>query len=82
MQLGNSYLFNEPRDFDRALESMETLVALLPDEPISHDLLGDVHRARGNLEGARDAYTRAAELDPENGLPMQQRGHVNSFLGN
>ncbi len=34
------------------------------------------------MEAAREAYTRAAALDPTDGLPLQQRGHVNSFLGN
>ncbi|UCC49164.1 MAG: tetratricopeptide repeat protein, partial [Gemmatimonadota bacterium] len=48
---------------------------------VSHDYLGDVYRAQNELEQARDAYTRAAELDPEDGLPLQQRGHVNTFIG-
>jgi tetratricopeptide (TPR) repeat protein len=81
-QLGNSYLFNEPRDFTKAEEYMRKVVELAPDEQNSYDLLGDVYRAQGNLAEARDSYTRAAELDPTNGTPLQQRGHVNSFLGN
>ncbi|MGB6364232.1 MAG: tetratricopeptide repeat protein, partial [Thermoanaerobaculia bacterium] len=81
-QLGNSYVFNEPRDFTKAEEYMRKVVELAPDEQNSYDLLGDVYRAQGNLAEARDSYTRAAELDPTNGSPLQQRGHVNSFLGN
>ena len=82
VQLGNSYLFSEPRDFAKAEEYMSKVVELAPDEQNSYDLLGDVYRAQGNLAEAFDSYTRAAELDPTNGSPLQQRGHVNSFLGN
>ena len=82
LQLANSYLFNEPRDFAKAEECARKMVELAPDEQSSHDILGDVHRAQGDLEAARDDYTKAAELAPENGSPLQQRGHVNSFLGN
>ena len=81
-QLGNSYLFSEPRDFTRAEENMRKIAELEPDEQQSYDFLGDVYRAQGKLAEARDSYTRAAELDPTNGSPLQQRGHVNSFLGN
>lgn len=81
MRLGNSFLFSEPKDFAEAETHMRRAVELRPGEPNTHDLLGDVHRAQGNLEAARADYTRAAELAPEDGSPIQQRGHVNSFLG-
>jgi tetratricopeptide (TPR) repeat protein len=81
-RLGNSYLFSEPRDFSKAEEMMNEIVELEPNEPNAYDLLGDVHRAQGNLEAARADYTHAAELDPTSGSALQQRGHVNSFLGN
>jgi tetratricopeptide (TPR) repeat protein len=81
-QLGNSYLFNEPRDFAKAEEYMRKIVELAPEEQNSYDLLGDVYRAQGQLTEASYSYTRAAELDPTNGSALQQRGHVNSFLGN
>jgi tetratricopeptide (TPR) repeat protein len=45
-------------------------------------LLGDVHRAQNKLEAAYKDYTKAAELAPDLGSAYQQRGHVNSFLGN
>lgn len=79
--LGNSYLFNEPRDLPKAEESMQQVVEAEPEEEQSHDLLGDALRAQGKLEEARAAYTRSAELDRTSGLALQQRGHVNSFLG-
>lgn len=82
MQLGNSYLFVEPRDLTRAEEMMKKAMELAPNESQPHDLLGDVFRMQGTLEEAGQEYTRAAELDPDNAGPLQQRGHVNTFLGN
>ncbi len=80
-QLGNSYLFSEPKDFAKSEEFMRRYVALEPEEPLAQDFLGDALRAQSKFEEARDAYTAAAELDPTDGSPLQQRGHVNSFLG-
>lgn len=81
MQLTNSYLFNDPKDFTRGAEYAQRAVEIEPNEPYAHDMLGDALRRQGDLAGARDAYTRAAELAPTNGSYLQQRGHVNSFLG-
>ncbi|MCH8117510.1 MAG: tetratricopeptide repeat protein [Proteobacteria bacterium] len=82
VQLGNSYLFGDPKDYDQAEAHILQAIRLAPYEPFPHDMLGDVHRAQGNLQAAYDNYTKAAELAPEQGSPLQQRGHVNSFLGN
>jgi len=80
--LGNSYLFGEPRDFAKALEHMKQAESLAPNEPGPHDLLGDVYRAQRNLEQAAAEYTRGHELSPKDAILLQQRGHVNTFLGN
>lgn len=82
MLLGNSYLFQDPKDYVRAEKLIKQAVELAPDEPAPYDFMGDLHRAQGRLEAAYDDYTRAAELAPNLGAPLQQRGHVNSFLGN
>jgi tetratricopeptide (TPR) repeat protein len=82
IQLGNSYLLTEPTDPARAEEHIRKAVELAPNEAMVHDYLGDVYRAQGRLEQARNAYTRGTELDPTMGLLFQQRGHVHSFLGN
>lgn len=80
--LGNSYLFGEPKDFTKSLEHMQHAAALAPNEPGMHDLLGDVYRAQNNLDQARAEYTRGHELNPADASLLQQRGHVNSFTGN
>jgi len=82
MQIGNNYLFQEPKDFDKAEMHFKAASALAPGEPNPHDLLGDVHRAQNKLEAAYEDYTRASELAPYMGSPLQQRAHVSSFLGN
>jgi tetratricopeptide (TPR) repeat protein len=82
VRLGESYLFDEPRDFAIAEQYMEKILTLQPDEYRSHDLIGDVYRAQGNLSEARAAYTRAIALSPDDGMALHQRGHVDSFLGN
>lgn len=82
MQAANSYLFLEPKNFGTAEEHVRRSIALEPSEPNPYDLLGDVHRAQGDLEAAYEDYSMAAERAPDMGSPLQQRGHVNSFLGN
>jgi len=82
INLGNNLLTQEPKNFDLAEGHFMHAVEITPDEPNPHDLLGDVHRAKGDLERAYYDYTRAAELAPNLGSGYQQRAHVNSFLGN
>ena len=81
IQLGNSYL-TEPRDVAKAESYIRRAVALAPNEPFVHDYMGDVYRAENNLPQARAEYTRMIELDASRAGAFQQRGHVNSFLGN
>ena len=82
IQLGNSYLVTEPRDIEKADAYIRKAVALQPNEAVVHDYMGDVYRAENKLPQARAEYTRMAELAPDRGEGYQQRGHVNSFLGN
>jgi tetratricopeptide (TPR) repeat protein len=82
MQLGQNYLFNDPKDFAQAEQHMRRAIELAPGEGQPVEMLGDVLRAQQRLEEARDAYGRSAELDPTDGIPTLKRGHINSFLGN
>ena len=81
-QFGNTYLVTEPRDIAKAHTYIDKAMALQPNEAFVHDYMGDVYRAENNLQQARAEYTRMAELSPTRGEAFQQRGHVNSFLGN
>ena len=81
MYLAQSLTGNQPTDFARAETLLKKAIELEPSESYIHDLLGDVYRQQGNLEGAAASYTRAAELDPTAGGPFQQRAHVNALIG-
>lgn len=78
--LGFSYLFNEPRSPEKAVTYMEKCVELSPGEAKAHEALGDGYRALGDLVGAREAYSKALELDPKLSVASLKKGHVNSFL--
>ena len=79
--LASSYLFNEPKDFGQAKSYFKKVLAMEPDQDNHYWGLGDVYRAMGDLDTARDFYTRSAMLDPTNATAFTKRAHVNSFLG-
>ena len=79
--LGFSSLFDEPKDFDLAEKHMIKFVELRPDEASTHIGLGDVYRAQQKLKKARDAYAKAAEINPESDVAFSKKGHANTYLG-
>ena len=81
-QLAYSYMTAQPTDPAKARFYVDKLVKLEPKEARSFITQGSYYRATNQLPLARRAYTRAAELDPNESLALQQRGHVESFLGN
>lgn len=81
IQLGNSLITTEPRDIDKGITHIRHAVEIAPNEPYTHDFLGDAYRAKNDLASARASYTRMAELAPSRPSAYQQRGHVHSFLG-
>lgn len=80
--LWGSYLFSEPKSFERALQAMERCIEIEPDEAKCHESLGDVYRAMNDLDKARELYARATELDSELAVAQLKKGHIESFLGN
>lgn len=82
IQIGNSYLNTEPSDPVKGAAYIRQAIALEPNQPYTHDYMGDAYRAQNNLAAARTEYSRMIELDPTRAGAYQQRGHVNSFLGN
>lgn len=81
LALSSSFLFTEPRNLRRAETHARHAVERMPEESRPEESLGDAFRAQNRLEEARDAYIRAAELDPENGVPLLKKGHIESLLG-
>jgi tetratricopeptide (TPR) repeat protein len=80
--LGNSYIFNEPKDLAKAEQYMKKTVELLPNESRMHIALGDVYRAQQDLEKALLSYKKASELAPNDRIAYSKAGHANTFLGN
>jgi len=80
--LGFSHLYNSPRDFAEAEKYFSHAAELEPEEDNIRVNIGDVHRAMGDLEAARQDYSDALVLDAANAVAATKRGHVNSFLGN
>jgi tetratricopeptide (TPR) repeat protein len=80
--IANNYVFGEPKDPAKAEEYAREFLAAYPDEAKGYELLGDIKRGQGDLEGASEAYGQAGEADPTLYLAHHKSGHVNSFLGN
>jgi tetratricopeptide (TPR) repeat protein len=80
--LGQSYFRLEPKDYAQAETYMRRLVELEPDEAKAYEWLGDLERARNDLQAALEAYTQATDRDPALAMAQQKKGHVDSFLGN
>lgn len=80
--LGFSYMNNSPKDFTKAEKNFKRAIELEPAEDNNWVNIGDVHRAMGDLETARNDYSGALEIDARNAVAAVKRGHVNSFLGN
>ena len=80
--LGFSYLNNSPKDFTKAEKNFKRAIELEPAEDNHWVNVGDVHRAMGDLEAARNDYSGALEIDASNAVAAIKRAHVNSFIGN
>jgi len=81
-QLAYSYMTSQPTDPAKAKPYVDKLVKLEPKEARAFITQGSYYRATNQLPLARRAYTRAAQLDSTMSMALQQRGHVESFLGN
>lgn len=79
--LGASYLLNEPIDFSLAEKYMKKFVELRPHEASAHIALGDVYRAKLQLENAKAAYSKAIVIDPENAASFSKRGYIHTYRG-
>ena len=79
--LGNSYMFDDPKDFAKAEQNMVKAVELAPEEGMAHIQLGDSYRAQQNLEKALISYQKATRLDSTDAMGYIKAGHVQTFLG-
>jgi tetratricopeptide (TPR) repeat protein len=78
----NACLFFAPKDFGKAEECALKAVKLAPSSAGVQISLGDCYRAEDKLEQARDAYSKAIELDANSPDAYYKKGNANTFLGN
>ena len=76
----------QQNDLESAMASLQAAVELLPAEPKLWKLLGQIATDMGQLEPAKQAYTRALSLDKVGGEPAPlleaaQRDEVSSLRG-
>jgi Flp pilus assembly protein TadD len=64
-----------------ALAPMQRAAELLPDDAEAHGNLGNILRARGQLEGAMRSHRRALELNPNYAESHNNLGSVQQDLG-
>jgi tetratricopeptide (TPR) repeat protein len=79
--LGASYMFTSPKDFNKAEKYMTKVVEITPMSSRAHIDLGDTYRAQNDLEKALTSYIKAGEVDPKDEVAFSKAGHANSFLG-
>ena len=77
-----SYLFFEPKDLKKAEDNALKTVSMAPKSPGAQILLGDVYRAKNDFAKAKDAYTKAVELNKDAPEAYYKLGHSNIYLGN
>jgi len=62
-------------------QAISRIVALLPDDEHSHNLLGAYYYRRGDYEAAIEAYLKATKLAPSYTLIYNQLGYSYEYLG-
>jgi tetratricopeptide (TPR) repeat protein len=67
--------FQPPR-YDDALHCYSIVVALRPRRWMNHSAIGDVLKAKGAVEAAIAAYTRAIEVEPYHAQPWFRRARA------
>ncbi|MBN1613428.1 MAG: tetratricopeptide repeat protein [Deltaproteobacteria bacterium] len=71
IDLGDAYL--RAGNPYRAAVVFRRMIALEPDAPVYHCLLGNALLASGDFDGAEQAYERAAEIDPADTAALLDR---------
>jgi len=78
--LANSYMFNEPIDYQIAEKYAKNALSLNKNESFFHVLVGDVLRAQNKLEEAAKKYDDAYKTGTNNFLSAAKAGHAYSFI--
>jgi tetratricopeptide (TPR) repeat protein len=75
------YLYSRERQYDKAIESMEKYVSLLPNEPNPHDSYGEMLRLSGRFDEALEQYRIALKIDPTFYISQKELGETYALMG-
>ena len=78
--LDRSMLLSERGDLAGAILASRQAVALAPNEPSGHSMLGLLHERAGDLEKAIAAYERVLQLVPNSTLERDSLGRLKATL--
>ena len=67
-----AWAFFKSGQLGEALTEMKRAVALVGDDPVLYEHLGDIYAKQRNLSDAREAWLHALELDPSNNKLMDR----------
>ncbi len=74
-QVGEVYrALGEP---EKAIESLETYITYVKDDPLAYAWLGDMYTATGDIQKAKQAFGRSLVLDPKQFDALLSRGVLN-----
>lgn len=63
-----AYVYLDLREYAKAMEALDTYIAIAPDEPNPYDSRAEVYAFMGRLDESIRWYEKAVEIDPNFGL--------------
>jgi len=77
-----AYLYARHRQFDKAFDSMDRYVSLLPKEPNPQDSYAEILRMAGRFEQSLQHYQAALKIDPDFTSSQLGLGDTYALMGN
>ncbi len=75
-QYGRAIAYYRKNDVQKALDTLNPLIAANPKDPYFYELKGQILFENGRIEEAVAAYTKAVEFAPDSGLIRASYGHA------
>ncbi|MEE9268787.1 MAG: protein kinase [Candidatus Krumholzibacteria bacterium] len=74
-----AYIYIDLGEYEKALEAVDTYIALGPDEPNPYDTQAEVYGLLGRLDDAINGYKKAIEIKPDFGIAAVSLGNMYLF---
>ena len=78
--LRRNYMFSDPRDYNKAEKYASKALSLNKNESYYHVSLGDVYRAKNELQKAAGKYDDAYKTGTNNSYSAAKAGHAYTFI--